>query len=331
MPDAFSRLDSVCKAVTDSFPKPVSMAAEKVYEGHLQLGKKRYAGFCHIPPRPPKVDSKGVEKNRLDNSPLVRKMMARVFDLLLVDENIEGTLEYVHKCVADLVQGRVDFADLVITKSISKAEYKSKTVHVEVAKRMKARDPTYSVAPGERIPYVLVYTPGSASKGAKVCEMAEDPLWAIQHGFEINVQHYIKDLSKPLARVLMWYIAPHDMLDAVKTLESADPPEEKALKKYIDRMTDFVANQLFGPGALSDIRRPTPRFTGPMAKFLCKPPPKMVDGERLASLRTQLLSAKAECTKCRGREDDTATCVQRDCTFLFKIALLTKDIEELTL
>jgi DNA polymerase elongation subunit (family B) len=339
VPDAFERLKKVCDAITAAFPKPIAMAAEKVYEGHLQFGKKRYAGFCHIPPGNPKIDSKGVEKNRLDNTPLVRRMMAKIFNLLLVDENVEGALKYVHDCVADLVQGKIDFSDLVITKSISKLEYKGRTVHVEVAKRMKARDPSYPIAPGERIPYVIVKAPGT-----RVFEKAEDPLWSIQHDMEIDVDHYIKDISRPLARTLMWYTAPKEMLDEIKATESRiseicekDPGTEaeleKSLKKQLEKMTDFVAKQLFGLGALSDIRRPPQKRVGPITKFLAPVPKKVrstpADAEHLESLRSKLLEAKSKCTKCRDREDDTVACVQRDCANLFRVALFSKDIEEL--
>lgn len=341
VPDAFDRLNKVCAAVTAAFPKPVSMAAEKVYEGHLQLGKKRYAGMCHMPGEKPKLDSKGVEKNRLDNTPLVRRMMARVFELLLIDENVDGALKYVHQCASDLIRGKVEYSDLVITKSISRPEYKSKVVHVEVAKRMKARDSSYGMAPGERIPYVIVNVAG---KDAKVCDRAEDPLWAIQHGMEIDVHHYIRDISRPIARVMMWYVLPREELDVVHCLEekieSAGSDEmavaalEKTLKKTLERMTDETANRLFGPGALADIPRPAQRISGPIAKYFSRPEKKRsrtpADSERLESLRSQLAESKAKCTKCRGREDDSIACVQRDCANLFKVALLSRDIEDLT-
>jgi DNA polymerase delta subunit 1 len=351
VPDAFERLKRVCDDVTASFPKPVAMAAEKVYEGHLQLGKKRYAGWCHIPPAKPKMDSKGVEKNRLDNCFLVRDMMAKVFDLLLVEQNTKAALDYVHSRVDDLIHRKIDFSDLVITKSISKSDYKGKVVHVEVAKRMKARDSSYLMAPGERIPYVIVNSSAGICKNAKVCDKAEDPLWAIQHGMEIDVSHYIKDISRPLSRVLMWYIAPKDMLEEIASVERAiaEATElkddngkveilEKSLKKLLEKMTDKVACQIFGQGALSDIPRPAPKRSGPISKFLTKR--VNVDGaadvEKLKLAREKLVIARAKCAKCKGRDDDinaegncVVSCVQRDCGNLFTLAMSIRDVEEL--
>ena len=90
---------SVCKTVSGLFPPPVELQPEKVYFPHCQFGKKKYAGLCHIPPDPPKVDSKGVEKNRLDNCPFIRKIMTRVFDLILIEDNIGEALRHIHKSV----------------------------------------------------------------------------------------------------------------------------------------------------------------------------------------------------------------------------------------
>ena len=356
VPDAFERLRLVCDAVTASFDKPVAMAAEKVYEGHLQLGKKRYAGLCHTPPAKPKIDSKGVEKNRLDNCPLVRRMMARVFEILLVDQDKKAALAYIHSCLSDLIQKKTEFSDLVITKSISKLEYKTKAVHFEVAKRMKARDAAYPMAPGERVPYVIVNTPAGMGKNAKVCDKAEDPLWAIQHGMEIDTAHYIRDLSRPLSRVLMWYVAPAEMLKVVKNFEAqiaeeeeratgCDPARvealEKLLKKHLEKMTTSVGLRVFGQGALSDSPRLPARHSGPITRFFARTrtvarggsaPRTLTDVERLEGLRARLLDAKAKCARCRGREDDgTTACVQRDCVNLFKVAMLTRDIEDMTM
>lgn len=334
----------VCKAVSQLFPPPVELQPEKVYYPHCQFGKKKYVGLCHIPPDPPKVDSKGVEKNRLDNCPYIRKMMAKVFDLLMVDENLAGALEYIHDGVAKLMQGKVDYADLVITKSISKSaeDYKGKQIHLEVATRMKKRDPSYAVAPGERIPYVIVYN--GASKKGQLCARAEDPLWAIQHNMDIDIEYYIENqITNPLARVLMWYIAPKDMLAEIKSFErtisaavdyhasEAKLDElDKILKKRINAVMTHVGSMLFGQSALMDIKRIKPRCSGPIAMFMQreKRPAEEVDAE-LAPLRQKMTELKAECTKCRGYEDDKIACVQRDCPTLFRMASVNRDIEDL--
>lgn len=163
VPGAMEKLKEVCAAVTKTFPKPVELQAEKVYCPHIQFGKKKYAGYCYVNGESPKIDSKGIEKNRLDNCPLVRKMMTEILNVLLVKNDLQAALEYIHRTLVDLIQGRIDYSDLVITKSVSKPadDYKGMVVHIEVAKRMAARDHSYTFAPGERIPFVIVHAPGA--------------------------------------------------------------------------------------------------------------------------------------------------------------------------
>lgn len=349
--EAKEQLVKVCKAVTATFPPPVELQAEKVYLPHIQFGKKRYAGYCYIDNDPPKIDSKGIEKNRLDNCPLVRKMLTVILDTLLINNDLNGALDYIFKTLSDLVQGRIEYSDLVITKSISKPleEYKSVSTHIEVAKKMAQRDKSYTFAPGERIPYVIVNAPGAGgAKGApKTYEKAEDPLWAITHNMVLDIQHYIDDISRPVARVMMWYIAPSEMLQSVKEYEakinkSTDSVHveslTKALMKHLDKMIAHVANKLFGPAVLAKIRKPPPSHSGPLCKFF-KPTKTEQNLEenttRLEKARIMLKEAKNKCVECRGGDDDDdgmsegVSCVQRDCPNLFKVALATRDIEDL--
>jgi len=332
----------ICKTVSGIFPPPVELQPEKVYYPHCQFGKKKYVGLCHIPPEGPKVDSKGVEKNRLDNCPLIRKVMTRVFDMLMIENNVGGAMKYIHDSVAELIQGKVEYADLVITKSISKSaeEYAGKQIHLEVANRMKVRDPSYMIAPGERIPYVIVLN--GASKKGPLCDRAEDPLWAIQHNIDIDVEYYIdKQLTNPLARVMMWFIAPKEMLREIRTFEqeidkipvkdtARVDKMEKELKKRMDKTMEYVGKMMFGPSALADIRRPKQKHNGPLAAFFVRKPMKPDELEAaLAPLRIKLNEQKTKCTQCRGYEDDKIACVQRDCPTLFRMAAINRDIEDL--
>lgn len=341
VPEAHARLKDFCAAVSGTFPPPIEIQAEKVYQkgAHLQLGKKRYAGIAHIFPDPPKLDCKGLELRRMDNCPLVRRTIEKVLNLLLFDRDLPGALKYAHDVAADLIQGKVEYADLVITKSVSKLDYAGKQTHIEVGKRMCARDPSYQMAPGERIPYVIVCN-GTTHKGP-LCIRAEDPLWAITHNIEIDVAYYIeKQLSRPLGRIFMWYIAPKDVLQQIRTCEKHIDtiPEKntleieeatKHLKKIIDKQVDHTAERMFGVASLSDVKRPVARRVGPLFAFMEKKKGTEEDRERLAVLRTKMAEYRDKCDKCRGYKDDKIACVQRDCINLFRLATAARDIEEL--
>ena len=86
-------------------------------------------------------------------------------------------MDIINDTLRELLGGRVDISDLVITKAISKDEYKGKPAHVAVAEKMKKRDPSYGCGSGERIPFVV-----TINGGKKLFEKADDPLWVINHG-----------------------------------------------------------------------------------------------------------------------------------------------------
>jgi DNA polymerase delta subunit 1 len=354
---AFVKLKEVCVAVTKTFPSPVELQPEKVYSPHLQLGKKRYVGLCHIMGEKPKIDSKGVESNRLDNCPLVRRMMKEVFEYLFVRNDLQGALKFVRDTAIDLIQGRIEMAELVVTKSVSKDNYAGKMTHIEVAKRMKARDPSYMFAPGERIPYVITLPEnkgpinhGGSKSGrpydTKLHEQAEDPLWCITHDMQIDTMYYLENqLSGPLARIFMWYIGDKNHIAMIHTMEDRlHEPGRSALEcaqinhdidKEIKKMTLAVATKLLGPLAFLNVPRSKPRLSGPISRFITKVSKKLTPEEEEAKLakavelHEKLTQFRAVCIKCRGHEDFTIQCQQRDCPNLFRLAQTNRDIEDL--
>jgi DNA polymerase delta subunit 1 len=69
---------------------------------------------------------------------------------------------------------------------------------VELAKKMKKRDPATAPTVGDRVPYVIV----KAAKGAKGYEKAEDPIYALRNNLPIDCQHYLDHhLAQPLMRL----------------------------------------------------------------------------------------------------------------------------------
>jgi DNA polymerase delta subunit 1 len=47
------------------------------------------------------------------------------------------------------------------------ADYENKQAHVELAKKMKKRDPATAPSVGDRVPYVIVKVGGGAGAGRK--------------------------------------------------------------------------------------------------------------------------------------------------------------------
>jgi DNA polymerase delta subunit 1 len=115
-----------------------------------------------------KMDTKGLETVRRDNCPLVREVIQYSLDKILIHQDVDGAISFVKRQISDLLQNKMDISRLVITKSLNKGaeyalglggkkdDYKVKQAHVELAARMKKRDPGSAPQMGDRVPYVII-------------------------------------------------------------------------------------------------------------------------------------------------------------------------------
>ena len=99
----------------------------------------------------------GIETVRRDNCPLVSNLLNVVLQKLLIERDPDGATNVVKQTISDLLCNRVDLSQLIITKELTQSdeEYKSKVPHVELAKKLKKRDPGSAPSLGDRIPYVI--------------------------------------------------------------------------------------------------------------------------------------------------------------------------------
>ena len=187
--------------VSEKFIKPIKLEFEKVYFPYLLINKKRYAGLYFTRPDTyDKVDCKGIETVRRDNCPMVANMMSTCLQKILVERNPDGAVEYVKRTISDLLCNRIDISQLVITKELTKTdkEYTAKQAHVELAHKMKKRDPGNAPKLGDRVPYVIT----TASKGTPAYQKAEDPIYVLENNVPIDAEYYLTNmLSKPLMRL----------------------------------------------------------------------------------------------------------------------------------
>ena len=157
-----------------------------------------------------KMDTKGLETVRRDNCALVRDMIQTSLDKILINQDVPGAIAYVKSQISDLLQNKMDISRLVITKSLNKGaeyalglggkkdDYKVKQAHVELAARMRKRDPGSAPQMGDRVPYVII----TGVKGAANFEKAEDPIFVLDNNLAIDCKWYLSNqLSKPLTRI----------------------------------------------------------------------------------------------------------------------------------
>jgi DNA polymerase delta subunit 1 len=175
------------KEVTKLFTPPIKLEFEKVYYPFLLMNKKRYAGmYWSKPDTFDKMDTKGIETVRRDNCALVRRVIDTVLQLVLIEHSPPRAVAYVKQVITDLLQDRIDLSVLVITKALGKSaaseDYANKQAHVELAERMRKRDPGSAPAVGDRVPYVIV----EAAKGTPNYMRSEDPIFVLQNNIPID-------------------------------------------------------------------------------------------------------------------------------------------------
>uniref|UniRef100_A0A7S0H8G1 DNA polymerase n=1 Tax=Hanusia phi TaxID=3032 RepID=A0A7S0H8G1_9CRYP len=171
------------KLVTSKFKPPNELEFEKVYMPYILYNKKRYAGQMYTSPdKPDKIDVKGLQVVRRDNSELQRDLMKNLIktmvkavtqDELICMNNGTSKLDVVKSRISDLVrsynqdlvQGNFPLEKYVISQSISKKGYEKTNAagfksaalgHVKLAERMEKREPGTGPVAGDRVHYIIV-------------------------------------------------------------------------------------------------------------------------------------------------------------------------------
>lgn len=150
--------------VTEKFAKPIKLEFEKVYYPYLLINKKRYAGLYYSrPDKYDKMDCKGIETVRRDNCRMVANLINTSLQKLLIERDVESAVRHAQKVISNLLCNRIDIAELIITKELTKSDedYAAKQAHVELAHRMAKRDAGSAPKLGDRVPYVII----AANKG----------------------------------------------------------------------------------------------------------------------------------------------------------------------
>jgi DNA polymerase delta subunit 1 len=254
--------------ISKEFGAPVKMEFEKIYFPFLLMNKKRYAGLTwNCPEEAGKLDTKGIEVVRRDWCELVRQVADRCLNLLLRERSVERAVAHVQGVVADLRQGRIDTRLLVLSKGFAKDDYAAKQAHVELAEKLRQRDPATAPQIGDRISYVFT----AAASGTPGHQRAEDPRYALEHDMPIDGEYYIEhQLKAPLLRIFEPVVG-----------ESAN-----------------VLRQLFAGDHSRHRARASPVGAGPLAKYAVKRAKCLGCKTLLPSAPADSTTAKALCLGC---------------------------------
>merc|ERR1719401_1269300 len=312
--------------VSKTFLTPIKLEFEKVYFPYLLMNKKRYAGLYWTRPETyDKLDAKGIETVRRDNCGLVRQMVETCLRTILIDKSIAGATEYVQGVISDLLQNKIDLSLLVITKSLGKGanveDYAAKQAHVELAQRMRQRDPTSAPGSGDRVPYVMI----SGAKGAKGYEKSEDPLYALENNLSIDAQYYIEhQLQQPLLRIFGPIMG--DDAKAQSTLFSgAHTRKVHSATPQGGALAKFAMKSLRCLGCKAVIK------AGALCSHCAQEKAVQVVAERMEELRSredEYNRLWTQCQRCQGSMMEKVICSNRDCEIFYRRSKARKNIEQ---
>ncbi|MFQ6009927.1 MAG: DNA polymerase domain-containing protein [Candidatus Aenigmatarchaeota archaeon] len=186
--------------VTERLPG-LKLSFERIFRTFLILTKKRYAGWAFDKKGnkwKDRILMKGIETIRRDWCELTSDTMKEVLEIVLKEQDINKASQHVRAVLKDLANGKVPLEKLTVVKGITKSldAYDGIQPHVELAKKIRKRDPTRQNLVGERLGYVIIKGNDLLSK------RAEDPKYVKERGLEIDSQYYIENqVLPPLERI----------------------------------------------------------------------------------------------------------------------------------
>lgn len=204
LPLAIQAGQKMSKEIKKFMPPPQSLEYEKTFYPFILLSKKRYVGNLYEddPNKKPKQKSMGIALKRRDYAQIVKKLYGGVIDIMLNEQNLNASVEFLRTQLQDLIDGKYPLSDLIITKTL-KAEYKdpTKIAHKVLAERMGERDPGNKPMVNERIPFVYIKTPPGVEvklQGDRI----EHPEYIQEHNLTPDYRFYITNqLLKPICQV----------------------------------------------------------------------------------------------------------------------------------
>ena len=323
--------------VTSNFKKPIKIEFEKVFYPYLLLKKKKYAGVIWTrEDKYDKIDAKGLEAVRRDNCELVRSMVETVIKKILVDKSIDEAVKYCKGIISDLLQNRIDISLLIISKSLSKKSeeeendstknkgkinksttYQAKQAHVELAEKMRKRDPNNAPNIGDRIPYVII----KGEKGSKNYENAEDPSYVLENDLPIDIDYYLDNqIKKPLLRIFNPILQNAEMVlfsgehTRIKNMGISAKSHSAFSKFLVIKKTCLNCKSVINSGAVCK------NCKDKLKKLYLENKMELSYNERLyCDLWTQ-------CQRCQGFIMQSIICQNKDCPIFYRRMKVKKDL-----
>jgi DNA polymerase elongation subunit (family B) len=237
-----------CHNVSKVLKQPHDFEYEKTFMPFCLLSKKRYVSIKYeFDCKKGKRNEMGIVLKRRDNAPIVKDVYGGVIDILMKEKNIQKAIDYVYKCLQDLVDGNIPIEKLIITKSL-RSFYKNPqgVAHKVLADRIGQRDPGNKPTSGDRIAFVYIVTK-NLEKGKKILQgdKIETPAFIKENNLQIDYSFYITNqIMKPLLQLFglvledIWMSQKPprrakvtNLKKEIETIKAAEEDEKKCEKK----------------------------------------------------------------------------------------------------
>ena len=186
---------------TKFLKKPHDLEYEKTFMPFCLLSKKRYVGMLYeLDPEKCKRKSMGIVLKRRDNAPIVKDVYGGIIDILMKEQSITKSIEFLQNMLQTIVEGKIPIEKLIITKSL-RGNYKNplQIAHKVLADRMGERDAGNRPGAGDRIPFAyFVNKDKKCLQGDKI----ETPTFIKENKLTLDYSHYITNqIMKPVQQI----------------------------------------------------------------------------------------------------------------------------------
>jgi DNA polymerase elongation subunit (family B) len=234
---------------------PMELSYEKTLMPFILLKKKRYVGMLYeTDPRKGKLKYMGLSIKRRDSCDYLKDVYGGILNILMKENDIMKSVEFLNRCLEELVAGRVPMDKLTITRALSSYYKNPQTIaHRVLADRIGKRDPGNKPKPGDRLKFVFFENPAAKLQGEKI----ELPEYIVSEHLKIDYAHYItRQLMKPLQQLYglgleqIWehqkkQLAIRTHKKDVADLRKRFPDQEVFAKKHDDFCSKKVKPLLF--------------------------------------------------------------------------------------
>jgi DNA polymerase delta subunit 1 len=234
---------------------PMELSYEKTLMPFILLKKKRYVGMLYeTDPKKGKLKYMGLSIKRRDSCDYLKDVYGGILNILMKENDIMKSVEFLNRCLEELVAGRVPMDKLTITRALSSYYKNPQTIaHRVLADRIAKRDPGNKPKPGDRLKFVFFENSAAKLQGEKI----ELPEYIQSENLKIDYAHYItRQLMKPLQQLYglgleqIWehqrkQLAIRTHKKEIVDLRKKYPDQETFAKKHDDFCSKKVKPLLF--------------------------------------------------------------------------------------